>query len=243
MTAVNLWIWDTLPNGTSYKGASLEVRVPVGVTVDASYAASFTETWTADEPPEGASPPLVMQWKISSVGAYASGELSFAVTVSSTLSEGAIVKNQASATNYFGSTTTFLESSPAATLIGPPPDPPTGLTVFIEGTRYLGLVWDKPVYEGPIGVAGYNVYRSVVSDLGPFEKIGETSGAGATGYVDAPLTNGVKCFYVVTARDFMVPANESAYSNPGLRHSVRAARALRRGLGREGAHEKRQVGT
>jgi len=83
-------------------------------------------------------------------------------------------------------------SSPACVILAVTtlPLPPTGLTAT-AGDGEVDLSW-----TASYGAAAYNVNRSTGSG-GPYTVV--TSGLTGTSYIDTAVTNGVTCYYVVTA--------------------------------------------
>jgi hypothetical protein len=84
------------------------------------------------------------------------------------------------------------------------PAAPTGLMVTSEGDGTVSLAWN-----GSMGAAGYNVYRSPVTG-GGYVKVNPGL-LTDTLFTDSGLRNGTSYFYVVTALDGA--GNSSAYSN------------------------------
>lgn len=77
----------------------------------------------------------------------------------------------------------------AATLVGGPAEPASGLTATAGGSGAAFLSWD----EGANG-ASYNIFRSQ-TDGGPYELV--ASNVAGTEYMDMGLTNGETYYYVV----------------------------------------------
>ncbi len=94
---------------------------------------------------------------------------------------------------------TEVNATPNAT-----PSPPSGLTAT-SGDKQISLDWND---NGEGDIAGYNVYRSIISGSG-YSKI-NTGLVGTSDYTDTNLPGGVTYYYVVTAVDTI--ANESGYS-------------------------------
>jgi hypothetical protein len=69
------------------------------------------------------------------------------------------------------------------------------------------LNWHPPVPVKNVGIAGYNVYRSVTPG-GPYVRI--ASGVTGLTYHDSIVNNGITYYYVVTSVD--AAGDESTYS-------------------------------
>jgi beta-galactosidase len=85
--------------------------------------------------------------------------------------------------------------APATTL------PPTGLTALSDDGQVV-LTWNTAA-----GATGYRIKRSL-SGSGPFTNLADSA---TTGYTDPAVTNGVTCFYVVSA---LTGVSESSNSVP-----------------------------
>ena len=104
-TAYGITVTDTLPNGTRYKAPSLDFYAQgdglgTPVLAESLYADASADpwTWTSGEPPDSAGPPLVLRWIVDRAAPGRTGWIRFAVGISSTLSDGDLVSNAASAT-------------------------------------------------------------------------------------------------------------------------------------------------
>lgn len=88
-----------------------------------------------------------------------------------------------------------------------PPADPTGL-VASPGNTTASLTWNNNT-EGDLD--GYNIYRSATSGSG-YSKL-NTNPVTSPAFTDTGLTNGNTYYYVITAVDTALPANESGYSS------------------------------
>jgi alpha-galactosidase len=91
----------------------------------------------------------------------------------------------------------FSAALPAAL----PPPPPMGLTAM-AGNRQVLLTWNAPAAP-----SAFNVKRSA-TDGGPYSLV--AANVTRTSYLDTGLTNGLGCYYVLTA---VVAGSESANSD------------------------------
>ena len=87
-----------------------------------------------------------------------------------------------------------------------PPPPPSGVTVVRVGTG-IKVFWEQ-VTAPDLG--GYRIYRRLAGDT-EFTMIADLDTSFVT-YVDAEARDGVRYYYVVTARDTSTPTNESPRS-------------------------------
>jgi uncharacterized repeat protein (TIGR01451 family) len=99
----NMVITDTLPNGTTYKSPSLVFWAQndwagTPALVGAAYSPDLAGPWTDGEPPDGTAGPLFLRWTVNRLMPGASGQLGYAVMVSTTLPDGSIIQNGISST-------------------------------------------------------------------------------------------------------------------------------------------------
>jgi hypothetical protein len=149
--------------------------------------------------------PVVVATPVSLVG---TGTTKF--YSNSTCSTGITAINVAAGgyrTSYFYFKDTAVETLPITASA-------SGLTSYQQNETIttiqhsVTLTWNASTSTN---VAGYNVYRSVISG-GSYAKIG-TTGSGIFKFVDSGVVSGDTYYYVVTAFDNSSPPIESGYSN------------------------------
>jgi len=102
-TTYGITITDTLPDGVSYTGGSLQYTAQgdwLGVPIlsASAFAASTSGPWTGGEPPGGAASPLVLRWTIDRVAPGATGLIRYGVMVQPPLPANGVIGRRASAT-------------------------------------------------------------------------------------------------------------------------------------------------
>ena len=146
-TAFALTITDTLPNGTRFSSAApglfaQDDALGTPVLSASSWASAAAGPWTPGFPPEGAAPPLLLRWVVDRAAPGRSGSIGYRVEISSTLAQGSLVRNRASAT-FMGEgrpapteavATVVDDPSPLATHAAAPASVSSGQTIDVTLT-------------------------------------------------------------------------------------------------------------
>ncbi|MEK7476764.1 MAG: FlgD immunoglobulin-like domain containing protein [Candidatus Coatesbacteria bacterium] len=219
MTGQNLCLWDTLPAGLGYAAGSFAATVEAGATVSPSYATSWAGPWTAGEPADGTSAPLLLRWAVSRVGGLQSGRLTFGARVQGSVPDGTWIGNAAGGTLFDGSASPYIQSAVASATVVNQTIAPGGLTALGQNQQ-ADLNW-SPAWAGGYPVSFYQVFRAP-DPAGPYAQTGVTAPAGpltgsATDFTDGGLVNGSSYWYRVRAVDILLipgPWSQTACGRP-----------------------------
>ncbi len=150
----------------------------------------------------GGTPPLTYQAISAPPGLSVSSTGAATAVLSGTPTSGGSFSFEIQATDSSAPAQQYTE----AVTLSIAPQPPTGLTGFVNTASQIQVSWNASISGG---VTGYDIYRSLTSG-GPYTMVGSV-GAAPTTFIDASAASFTVYYYVVTA---VASGNvQSGYSN------------------------------